>query len=81
MYIKQQDFYYMEGLYRTLDADGRKRFIDVLMKSYCVNARDYFDKIKIVDDDIFDRQAIDPKEFITKTAIKKAYKESKNPKA
>jgi hypothetical protein len=38
-------------------------------------------KIKIVGDEIFDVQGIEPGEFITRTMIKKAYKEAKEEKA
>jgi hypothetical protein len=74
MYIKQEDFNYMEGLYRTLEGENRKRFLDLIIKHQTGKAGEFADKVKVVSDDIFDKQAIDPKEFITRTAIKKAYK-------
>lgn len=74
MYIKQEDFNYMEGLYRTLEGENRKRFLDLIVKHQTEKAGEFADKVKVVGGDIFDKQAIDPKEFITRTAIKKAYK-------
>lgn len=74
MYIKQEDFNYMEGLYRTLKSENRKLFLDLVIKHQTKKAGEFADKVKVVGDDILDKQAIDPKEFITRTAIKKAYK-------
>ena len=34
-------------------------------------------KINVVDDSVFDERGIEPKEFITRTMIKKAFKEAK----
>lgn len=74
MYIKQEDFNYMEGLYRTLEGQNRRKFLDLIIKQQNEKAGEFADKVKVVGEDIFDKQAIDPGEFITRTAIKKAYK-------
>jgi len=58
-----------------------RNFLNAVMKTQDVRTGDFSGKVKIVGDDIFDKQGIDPKEFITKTAIKKAFKEAKKPKA
>ena len=77
MYIKKEDFSYLEGLYRTLQEDKRKRFLDILLKTLGKKAGEDISKIKIIGDEIFDVQGIEPSEMITRTLIKKAYKEAK----
>ena len=77
MYIKKEDFSYLEGLYRTLQEDKRKRFLDILLKTLGKKAGEDISKIKIIGDEIFDVQGIEPSEIITRTLIKKAYKEAK----
>ncbi|BCB96606.1 hypothetical protein JZK55_15280 [Dissulfurispira thermophila] len=74
MYIKKSDFQYLEGLYKGIDDNGKKKFLHALMKSYKIKPDEFKEKIKIVDDDVFDIEGIEPGKFITKTAIKKAYK-------
>ncbi len=32
MYIKKEDFKYFEGLYKTLDEERRKKFLDAIQK-------------------------------------------------
>lgn len=77
MYIKKEDFSYFEGLYKSFDEEKRKRFMDALLKSGVKRSGGDIAKIQVVSDEIFDREGIDPKDFITRTMIKKAYKEAK----
>lgn len=77
MYIKKEDFKYLEGLYKTLQEDKRKRFLDILLKVTAKKAGEDISKIKIIGDEILDVQGIEPEEIITRTLIKKAYKEAK----
>lgn len=77
MYIKKEDFSYLEGLYKTLQEDKRKKFLDVLLKAVEKKVGEDISKIKIIGDEIFDVQGIEPEEIITRTLIKKAYKEAK----
>jgi len=78
MYIKKEDFSYFEGLCKSLDEAKRKRFLEVLLKEGSKRSgEDIISKIKIVGEEIFDVQGIEPGEFITRTMIKKAYKTAK----
>jgi hypothetical protein len=80
MYIKREHFSYFESLYNGLDDDKRKRFMDILKKSGSKRMGVDVEKIHIVDDSIFDEKGFEPREFITRTMIKKAYKEAKEGK-
>ena len=77
MYIKKEDFKYFEGLYKGLDEERRKKFLDAIQKSGSKRTGTDITKIQVVGDEIFDERGIDPSEFITKTMIKKAYKSAK----
>jgi len=80
MYIKKEDFNYFEGLYKSLDEAKRKKFLDILVKAGSKRIGEEISKINVVGDEIFDVQGIDPGEFVTRTTIKKAYKEAKEGK-
>jgi hypothetical protein len=81
MYIKNDDFGYLEHLCNSLDDDGKKRFMRVLLKAGSIRSEeDTIQKIQVVSDEIYDVRGIDPKEFITRTMIKKAYKAAKEAK-
>jgi len=80
MYIKKEDFSYFEGLHKSLDEEKGKRFLEILVKEAGKKAGEDVSKIKVVGDEIFDVQGIEPGEFITRTMIKKAYKEAKEGK-
>ncbi len=77
MYIRKEDFGYFETLYKALDESKQKRFLDILQKSVSKRAGAETSKIQIVGDEIFDERGIEPGEFVTRTMIKKAYKEAK----
>ncbi len=77
MYIKKEDFKYFEGLYKTLEKTKQKRFLNILLKTAGKRAGEDISKIKIIGDEIFDVQGIEPGEMITRTMIKKAYREAK----
>lgn len=77
MYIKKQDFAYLERISGTLDDVQRKRFIEILLKECSKASSRDASQIKVVGDEIFDEQGFEPGEFITKTMIKKAYKKAK----
>ena len=80
MYIKKNDFAYFEGLYKGLDEERKKKFLDILLKAGGKKAGEDVGKINVVDDSIFDERGIEPQEFITRTMIKKAYRETKEEK-
>jgi len=78
MYIKNEDFSYLESLYKTLDEQKQKRFILALTKaSGARSGEEAISKIQVVGDEIFDKRGTEAKEFITRTMIKKAYKAAK----
>lgn len=78
MYIAQEDFQYLETLIKGLDEGTRKAFHERLAREADGKAgtKDV-GKIKVVGEDIRDRQGIDPGEWMTRTMIKKAYREAK----
>ncbi len=80
MYIKKEDFGYFESLYKELGDSDKKRFLDILRKSVGKKAGTEILKIQVVGDEIFDERGIEPGEFVTRTMIKKAYKEAKSGK-
>ena len=77
MYIKKEDFGYFEGLYKSLDEAKRKRFLELLLKEGSKRVGEDISKIQVVDDSIYDERGIEPREMITRTMVKKAYKAAK----
>ena len=82
MYIRKEDFAYFESLCKSLQDqrknDQRKeRFLNILVKTGTDRTGQEVGKISVVDDSVFDERGIEPKELITRTMIKKAYKEAK----
>lgn len=77
MYIKKEDFNYYEGLYKSLDEAKKKKFQDLLLKAAGKRIGEDISRIQVVGDEIYDERGIEPNEMITRTMIKKAYKEAK----
>jgi hypothetical protein len=77
MYVRKEDFSYFEGLYKGLDDERRKKFLDILVKEAGKRSGEEVGKIQVVGDEIFDTRGIEPQEFVTRTMIKKAFKEAK----
>ncbi len=77
MYIKKDDFGYFERLCEDLDETRQRKFLDILLKSVTTKKGTEASKIQIVGDEIFDERGIEPGEFVTRTMIKKAYKEAR----
>lgn len=67
----------MDSLYKTLDEEGKREFLKQLKKACGIDPDTKAGAVRIVGDDIFDRQAVSPEEFITRTMIKKVYKNVK----
>ncbi|MDA8170658.1 MAG: hypothetical protein M0Z48_02370 [Nitrospiraceae bacterium] len=81
MFIRENDFRYLEGLYKGLDEERRKKLLQILLKAGGKRSgEDDIKKIEVVGEEIFGLRAIEPGEFITRTMIKKAYRESKGGK-
>ena len=77
MYINKEDHEYFMGLLKSLDEAGQEKLVNQLRKAASDKVGADISKIKVYDDSIFDVQAIDPSEIVTRTMIKKAYKEIK----
>jgi uncharacterized protein YnzC (UPF0291/DUF896 family) len=80
MYIKKEDYRYFMGLFKSLDEAVREKFVKQIRKAGKEKVGTDISKIKVIDDSIYDVQAVDPTEIITRTMIKKAYKAICNPK-
>lgn len=80
MFIKNEDFDYLKKLMEGMNEERKKRLMETLVKMGGKRICAEVGKIKVVGDDIYDRQGVDPKDFITRTMIKKAFKEVKNDK-
>lgn len=77
MYIRKNDFIYFESLNKDLDDSKRKNFLEALLEKGAERTGEDVTKIQVVGDEIFGERGIDPKEFIMRTMIKKAYKTAK----
>jgi|Deesub1362A_J573_1020465.scaffolds.fasta_scaffold00027_170 hypothetical protein len=78
MFIRRDDCSYFESLYKSLDEARRKRFLEILLEAGSERSGEAnIGKIQIVGDEIFNQQGIAPKEFVTRTMIKKAYRAAK----
>jgi len=77
MYIKKEDFNYFEGLYKSLDDEKKKKFLSGIQKAGSKRIGEDISRIQVVGDEIYDERGIEPNEMITRTMIKKAYKEAK----
>ena len=78
MFIKKEDFKYLEVLSQGLDVDTKKRFLKLLVQAASVKVgEDLLGKIKVVGDEIIGERVTEPSEWVTITMIKKAYKEAK----
>ena len=77
MYIRKEDFAYFESLCKSLINQRKERFLNILVKAGTDRTGQEVGKINVIDDSVFDERGIEPKEFITRTMIKKAYKEAK----
>ena len=77
MYIKKADFAYFETLCKDLDEAIKKKFMEIIRKEAGKRTGEDIGKIQVVGDEIFDTRGIEPGEFVTRTIVKKAYKEAK----
>ena len=78
MFIRRNDFNYLETLCKGMEADFEKRFPKILTGiAFVKGGGDFLQKIEVVGDEIYDQRGVDPKDWFTKTTIKKAYKEAK----
>jgi hypothetical protein len=75
VFIKREDYTYLEGLYRTLGPAQQERFMTSLLGKG--RPGELSERIRIVGDEIYGEQGVDPKDWVTRTMIKKAYKDAK----
>ncbi len=78
--MMKEDFDYFESLYESLDETKRKKFLELLVKAGTARSGEDESRIHVVGEEIFDDRGITPQEFITRTMIKKAYKEAEEGK-
>lgn len=79
LFITREDYRYLEGLHESLAPAQRERFMTGLLGKGRPDAgsQGLAERVRIVGQEIYDEQGVDPKEWITRTMIKKAYKEAK----
>jgi hypothetical protein len=76
VFIKREDYTYLEGLYRTLTPAQQERFMASLLGKG--KTGDLAERVRIVGDEIYGEQGVDQKDWVTRTMIKKSYKEAKH---
>lgn len=75
MFIKREDYAYLEGLYRTLAPAQQEQFMTSLLGKD--KTGELGERVRIVGDEIYGEQGVDQKDWVTRTMIKKAYKDAK----
>lgn len=80
MFIKKEDHNYFMGFFNSIDEKGKQKLLCNLQKAGGKRSGTDVSKIKVIDDSIYNVQAIDPAELITRTMIKKAHKAAKEGK-
>lgn len=75
MFIKREDYAYLEGLYRTLTPAQQERFMTSLLGKG--RTGELADRVRIVGDEIYGERGVDQKDWVTRTMIKKAYRDAK----
>jgi hypothetical protein len=73
--IKREDYTYLDGLYKTLTPPQQERFMTSLLGKG--RTGELSERVRIVGDEIYGEQGVDQKDWVTRTMIKKAYKEAK----
>ena len=80
MFISREDYRYLDGLHQSLPPAQRERLMTLLLgkgHSTAAGQGGLAERVRIVGEEIYDEQGVDAKEWITRTMIKKAYKEAK----
>lgn len=80
MFISREDYRYLEGLHQSLPPAQRERFMTLLLgkgRAPAAGEGGLDERVRIVGEEIYDERGVDAKEWITRTMIKKAYKEAK----
>lgn len=79
LFITREDYRYLEGLHESLTPPRRERLMALLLGKTKPEAgrEGLADRVRIVGEEIYNEQGVDPKEWLTRTMIKKAYKDAK----
>ncbi|MDA8170659.1 MAG: hypothetical protein M0Z48_02375 [Nitrospiraceae bacterium] len=76
MYIKKNEFRYLQRLYKSLDEERRNRFMKTLLKPARGPSEEETIKLELVlGEGLWQEIGADPGEIITKKMIRKAYME------
>ncbi len=75
MYIRKEDFNYFKSLHNGLDEVKRRKFLEIIEREASNKMGGYISKIQVVGNEIYDERGFEPGEMITRTMIKKAYKQ------
>ena len=75
MFIKREDYQYLEGLCKTLSATQQERLMSALLGKD--RGGTLGERVRIVGEEIYDSQGVEQKDWITRTMIKKAFKDAK----
>jgi Trp operon repressor len=75
MFIKREDYQYLEGLCKSLSEAQQERLMTALLGKDRTGSLG--ERVRIVGEEIYDRQGVEQKDWITRTMIKKAFKDAK----
>jgi hypothetical protein len=82
MFIRERDYDYFLALHGSLDQDRQKRFMAQFLKALKAKTGEDFQRAtRVATDKVLDEQGIEPEEWVTRTMIKKVYKEVKGSSA
>jgi Trp operon repressor len=75
MFIKREDYQYLEGLCKSLSPSQQERLMTTLLGKD--RGGSLAERVRIVGEEIYDSQGVEQKDWITRTMIKKAFKDAK----
>jgi hypothetical protein len=75
MFIKREDYQYLEGLCKSLSASQQERLMAALLGKDRTGS--LAERVRIVGEEIYNEQGVDQKDWVTRTMIKKAFKDAK----
>ncbi len=80
MLITREDYRYLEGLHDSLEPAQRETFMTLLLRKGRPGPQGsgLAERVRIVGEEIYDEQGVEAKDWITRTMIKKAYKDAKH---
>lgn len=79
MYIRAEEFKFLQRLYKRLDEEGRRRFLKTLLEAGGKGPGEG-NTLKlqlILGERLWEEEKIDPNEVITRTMIRQAYREAR----